>query len=230
MCRAFTNPVWNFVQANHKYNTLLWNEEDLARRPDVAHSEIAKNKRHIDIYNQKRNDFIERIDEAIVDRIPAVHRFASKAWVSSETAGSIVDRMSINTLRVFNMQKQMKRHADKRAIEEKLVVIERQGQHLISCLNALLKGIESGTALFKTYKQFKMYNDPSLNPYLTAQDTAEQNILVIKHGSLGDWILATGAFKAIRARYPKANITLLTQVTLRVAGASERVFRRDRNR
>jgi len=38
-----------------------------------------------------------------------------------------------------------------------------------------------------------------------------ENILVIKHGSLGDWIQATGAFKLIRTRYPNANIIMLTQ-------------------
>jgi ADP-heptose:LPS heptosyltransferase len=38
----------------------------------------------------------------------------------------------------------------------------------------------------------------------------QQQILVIKHGALGDLILATGAMKAIRERHPQARITLLT--------------------
>ncbi len=37
-----------------------------------------------------------------------------------------------------------------------------------------------------------------------------QQILVIKHGALGDLILASGAMKAIRARHEQARITLLT--------------------
>ncbi len=36
------------------------------------------------------------------------------------------------------------------------------------------------------------------------------NILVIKHGALGDLVLATAAFKAIREKFPLAHITLLT--------------------
>ena len=36
------------------------------------------------------------------------------------------------------------------------------------------------------------------------------NILVIKHGALGDIVLATAGFKAIRAQFPVAHITLLT--------------------
>ncbi len=37
-----------------------------------------------------------------------------------------------------------------------------------------------------------------------------QRILIIKHGALGDIILATAGFKAIRETYPSANITCLT--------------------
>lgn len=39
---------------------------------------------------------------------------------------------------------------------------------------------------------------------------AAQRILVIKHGALGDFVLATGPFKAIRRHHPEAHITLLT--------------------
>ena len=37
-----------------------------------------------------------------------------------------------------------------------------------------------------------------------------ERILVIKLGALGDWVLATGPFAAIRAHHPAAEITLLT--------------------
>ncbi len=40
--------------------------------------------------------------------------------------------------------------------------------------------------------------------------TAFENILVIKHGALGDIVLATSSFAAIRAAHPGAHITLLT--------------------
>ena len=38
----------------------------------------------------------------------------------------------------------------------------------------------------------------------------DERILVIKHGALGDWVLATGCFAAIRRHHPCARITLLT--------------------
>ena len=37
------------------------------------------------------------------------------------------------------------------------------------------------------------------------------NILVIKHGSLGDLVLSFGAIKTLRENYPNSNIYLLTQ-------------------
>lgn len=38
----------------------------------------------------------------------------------------------------------------------------------------------------------------------------DARILVIKHGALGDWVLATGCFAAIRRHHPSAHVTLLT--------------------
>ena len=37
------------------------------------------------------------------------------------------------------------------------------------------------------------------------------NILVIKHGSLGDLVLSFGAIKTLRENHPNSNIYLLTQ-------------------
>ena len=61
-----TGNVWFWVQANHRFNSLLWDEEDLARRMAVADAEIAANKRAIDGHNQARNDATERVDEILL--------------------------------------------------------------------------------------------------------------------------------------------------------------------
>jgi ADP-heptose:LPS heptosyltransferase len=37
-----------------------------------------------------------------------------------------------------------------------------------------------------------------------------KRILVIKHGALGDFVLATGPFRAIRGHHPRAHLTLMT--------------------
>ena len=172
---AFEDPVWGFIQANHQYNTLLWHEEDLARRVDVSDTEIANNKRNIDKYNQKRNDHIESIDEAIVARIPTIHKCKRGAWTNSETVGSIIDRMSINALRTFNMNKQIVRKDISAMLRNKLIVLKYQSDHLKSCLDTFLGAVAAGKATLKLYKQLKMYNDPKLNPYLSKSYNKDKN-------------------------------------------------------
>ena len=52
-----------------KKNFQLWQLEDEARRRDVSLSYIGEVKRKIDLTNQQRNDFIDKIDELFEKRI-----------------------------------------------------------------------------------------------------------------------------------------------------------------
>ncbi|MHB8495345.1 MAG: DUF4254 domain-containing protein [Casimicrobiaceae bacterium] len=161
--------VWRWIEANHRCNTLLWDEEDLARRADVADAEIAANKRAIDRYNQQRNDAVERIDEALLERIAGVQPVVG-ARLHSETAGAMVDRLSILSLKTFHMHSQADRSdasdAQRAAWRERLARLELQRSDLERCLDALLDEAAAGHAFWRVYRQFKMYNDPDLNPYL----------------------------------------------------------------
>src|SRR5207342_2566629 len=100
--------IWHWVEANHRSNMLLWAEEDLARRTHVPDAEIAANKRAIDRHNQHRNDAIERIDETLLDRLDGVG-VAADAWHNSETAGSMIDRLSVLSLKRSQMRAQSTR-------------------------------------------------------------------------------------------------------------------------
>jgi hypothetical protein len=165
----FDAGVWRFIERNHRYNVLLWREEDQARRIDVPDLEIAANKRAIDRYNQARNDATENIDESLLSRPGGVRRLGD-ARRNSETAGSIIDRLSILSLKVFHMDLQTERrdvpteHIE--ACRAKLARLAEQRKDLMESLDALLRETAAGTAWFKVYRQFKMYNDPTLNPYL----------------------------------------------------------------
>ncbi|MES2901971.1 MAG: DUF4254 domain-containing protein [Pseudomonadota bacterium] len=165
--------AWCWIHANHRYNSLLWNEEDKARRTDVGAAEIANSKRLIDRHNQRRNDAVEALDEAILAQLPDVET-AANARLSSETAGAMIDRLSILALKIFHMREQTRRaDADAAHIEAcaaKLKRLQTQRHDLACCLDQLLRDARLGRAYFKVYRQFKMYNDPTLNPYLYADN------------------------------------------------------------
>jgi hypothetical protein len=160
---------WRSIAVNHRCNRLLWDEEDQARRTDVADSAIAANKRAIDGYNQRRNDAIERIDEALLARVAGVTP-RRDAWHNSETAGSMVDRLSILALKIHHMRAQAERSdatpEHVAACRDKLARLSLQRDDLARCLDTLLARAAEGRAFWRVYRQFKMYNDPALNPYL----------------------------------------------------------------
>jgi len=160
---------WPWIEANHRCNTLLWDEEDLARRRDVPDAAIAANKRAIDGYNQRRNDAIEKVDEALLARLSAVE-LRPDAWHNSETAGAMIDRLSILALKSFHMDLQTRRTDASpehlAACRDKLARLAAQRDDLARCYDTLLASAADGRAFWRIYRQFKMYNDPSLNPYL----------------------------------------------------------------
>ncbi|HSD39820.1 MAG TPA: DUF4254 domain-containing protein [Rhodocyclaceae bacterium] len=165
----FNSGLWQFIELNHRFNNSLWDEEDLARRKDVADSEIAANKRAIDGFNQKRNDAIERMDEVILTAFVDVAQKPG-CRLNSETAGSIIDRISIVALKIFHMGLQTQR-TDASAehiatCKAKHARLLEQRSDLANCLEQLLADCAAGTAYYKVYRQFKMYNDATLNPYL----------------------------------------------------------------
>jgi hypothetical protein len=164
--------VWQYVELNHRFNSLLWDEEDLARRRNVSDSEIASNKRAIDGFNQKRNDAVERLDETLLLQLGSV-KLKPGARLSSETAGAMCDRLSILALKIHAMRLQTQRKdVDVEHVANcaaKLEQLETQRRDLASCLDRLLAEAAAGTGYFRIYRQFKMYNDPKLNPQLYQQ-------------------------------------------------------------
>ena len=164
---APASALWKAIAENHRHNRLLWDEEDLARRRNVPDSEIAGNKRSIDRYNQKRNDAIEQVDVLLLELLSAV-RPGPDARLNSETPGAIIDRLSILSLRIRHMRLQAERKDVAAAHIEgclaKLDRLKEQRTDLASCLDQLLADCASGASQFKVYRQFKMYNDPALNP------------------------------------------------------------------
>ncbi len=159
------------VCQQHQFNYQLWHEEDVARRPDVADKRIAEVKRAIDGFNQQRNDWIERIDETLIQMLTTGGVIAQAgARLNTETPGSAIDRLSIMALRIYHLSEELDRtdvdaaHIER--VREKLRRCGLQHTDLSRSLSELLIDVFSGEKLLKVYRQMKLYNDPSLNPEL----------------------------------------------------------------
>ena len=161
----------HLVCEQHKRNFLLWHEEDLARCPNVSDREIVTVKRAINKLNQQRNDHIEKLDDHLMGQL-AEERIKPKANApsNSETPGSTIDRLSIMALRMYHMREQTVRddvdESHRERARGKLAVCGEQYKDLSSSLAELLADIFAGRKRLKVYRQFKMYDDPTLNPYL----------------------------------------------------------------
>ena len=153
----------------HAINFRLWHEEDKARSPTATDMEIAAVKRTIDGLNQQRHNQIEKVDDAISEAVAAAGiPVAADAPINTETPGSVIDRLSILSLRLFHYGEQCERsdtEPEHRAkVAQRLAVCETQLADLSLSLQQLLDDIFAGRKRHKTYRQMKMYNDASLNP------------------------------------------------------------------
>ena len=172
-CNPFSD-LLSIACLQHRFNYELWHQEDIARDKNVSDTKIAKVKRAIDRLNQQRNDWIEKIDDYIsAQLVQREIKPKSNAAYNSETPGSIVDRMSIMSLRIYHLQEQLQRddatdeHFAK--VTKRLEICHVQRQDLKRCLIDLVNDFCSGLRAHRTYRQFKMYNDPTMNPYLYQQ-------------------------------------------------------------
>ncbi len=152
---------------NHRRNFDLWHTEDEARRDELGPDHVYRAKRAIDRFNQERNDFIQRIDEWMIHELFPP---GADCPLNSETPGMMIDRLSILALKSYHMGIEARRENASSTHREnaarKLTVIDQQIRDLTSCLQALFDDIAAGRRTFKVYFQFKMYNDPTLNPAL----------------------------------------------------------------
>ena len=89
---------------------------------------------------------------------------------NSETPGSIIDRLSILSLKIYHMNEDASRddispeHRERSL--KRLEVLKTQRRDLLLALVRLISDLLLGSKRMKVYRQFKMYNDPELNPEL----------------------------------------------------------------
>lgn len=160
------------VEENHSFNYQLWHAEDRARRDDMGYEFVYQAKREIDFCNQLRNNRMEAMDEWIYTLLQPAK--PDHCPVNSESPGMIIDRLSILSLKSYHMALQTKRddvdEEHRKTCTQKLEIIQEQLEQLTLCLEQLLTDVENKTRTFRVYHQFKMYNDPKLNPELYCSD------------------------------------------------------------
>lgn len=158
------------IRAQHLRNFRLWHIEDTARRRDVTPDVIADCKYRIDRLNQERNDRIERVDACLMALLSPLLPASSAPHINTESLGMAIDRLSILSLKIWHMDEQLQR-ADVTpehlaSCAKKLAVLKEQRSDLILAVKHLVTEFVEGTKTPKLYFQFKMYNDPTLNPEL----------------------------------------------------------------
>ena len=171
---ATTNPAELPLQL-HRANFDLWHLEDRARDLQATDAVIAGVKRGIDRTNQQRNDLVEQLDTALLAALQPHNLPQRDAAMHSETAGMIVDRLSILSLKRFHMNEQAQRTdasvEHRRRSADRLEILNMQSHDLVHCLAHLWSEVCLGTRRFAVYHQMKMYNDPTLNPVLYTAGT-----------------------------------------------------------
>ena len=161
----------SLISTQHQVNFELWHQEDLARDPEVSDSKVAGVKRAIDVLNQRRNDLIEQLDQFLANVLSRENvNTTDQTELNSETPGSIIDRLSINALKIYHMNEEVQREdvadSHRKKCFGKLSVLQEQREDLRQCLDKLLVDLSAGKKRLKVYQQMKMYNDESLNPVL----------------------------------------------------------------
>ncbi|NCC24475.1 MAG: DUF4254 domain-containing protein [Deltaproteobacteria bacterium] len=173
----FENALLRAVAEEHWRNFQLWHVEDRARRTDIGDAAVAECKRRIDALNQERNDCMERVDQVVVEMIqehlPSLPDGHQSPRYNTESLGAAVDRMSILSLKIYHMIEQATRpdvnDAFRQDCRDKVEVLKRQRDDLARSVSDLVEDYAMGLKRPRIFRQFKMYNDPKLNPELQSQ-------------------------------------------------------------
>lgn len=141
----------------HLCNNVIWYFEDEVRRKDISPEKTVDIKRGIDAVNQKRNDQMEVLDEAVFRDIQP-DDVDESVPMHTEPPGLIMDRLSIMTLKIF--------HYGNQSRQEEVRALRQQRDDLGTAFDRLLSELQRGEKQIKIYRQYKSYNDPETNPVL----------------------------------------------------------------
>jgi hypothetical protein len=169
------------IRRLHEANSKLWTAEDAVRAIADADA-IAETKRTIDRLNQTRNRLIDRIDEGFT-HLAARHETKPSTPTHTETLGSVIDRLSVLTLREQRAA-QLTQTASHEVAADRLPAIQAQRDELAASLAALAADLERGARRLPDGRKFKLYgNTPTIIERVTVSPNLDQ---VIALGGLSE--------------------------------------------
>ncbi|MFD4371082.1 DUF4254 domain-containing protein, partial [Streptomyces sp. NPDC058527] len=142
----------------HTVNGRLWDTEDRVRGALLSAAQIADCKREIDQLNAERNVLAERADEVLGSLADAGR---ADAPLHTETLASVVDRLSVLTLRIW--------HSERAAAQDELArrrvpVLLGQREELCAALDALVADVVAGRRRLPVPARFKLYGRDDAAP------------------------------------------------------------------
>lgn len=136
----------------HTVNSRLWDAEDHVRGVWLTAVRVADCKREIDQLNAERNALAERADEILGALADAGH---AEAPLHTETLASVVDRLSVLTLRIWHSERALGRDDLARSA---IPTLHRQREELCAALDALVADIVSGDRRLPIPARYKLYD------------------------------------------------------------------------
>ncbi|MFI7094884.1 DUF4254 domain-containing protein [Streptomyces lydicus] len=135
----------------HANNSRQWDAEDRVRRAEDG--EIPTIKREIDELNSRRHELIEQVD-----------RIFDAAWGAdqdvpplTESIGSALDRLSVETLRITHTEQLVKEDAGAAA---RVAILRRQREDLVWSIAVACDDLTSGRRRTPRPERMKLYGKP----------------------------------------------------------------------
>jgi dephospho-CoA kinase len=141
----------------HAANGHLWDAEDRVRGQHLTVLQVADCKREIDQFNSERNALAERADEVLGSLAGAG---GTDAPLHTETIASVVDRLSVLTLRIWHSEQAVARDE---LMRRRIPALQQQREELSVALDTLVADAVAGHRRLPAPARFKIYgrDEPS---------------------------------------------------------------------
>jgi hypothetical protein len=143
------------IEGLHSCNQYSWYADDTSRTKAPDHF-LMQAKRELDRSNLMRTSFMEKIDANLVLQLRCAHKEDFNGFeVNSETIGQMIDRLSVQTLKLFFLE----RKANRCEAHENLMQVRLQIKYVSYCFDKFVTALVDGRACMLAYKQYKLYEN-----------------------------------------------------------------------